>query len=745
MAVATLGLAQAGARPADCGALIGYAPDGKAVVSVPLKNTKVDAEVIGLASRVTVVQTFQNASRTPIEAVYTFPLPEDAAVDRMRIQVGERVIEGQIRKREEARAIYDAARQSGRIATLLDQERPNVFTQSISNIIPGAQVKVEISYVNTVKYEDGEAVFTFPMVVGPRNVSAAPDPDKIAPPTLPPSMRTGADVQLHLSIDAGAPIIGFRSVLHQVRANRRGQRLEIDLARKDEIPNRDFIIRYNIAGDAVKESFLTHAEADGGTFALVLTPPKPDATITPGKREIYFVIDQSGSQNGFPIEKSKELTLAMMDQLRPGDTFNVATFTTTNNVLFEQAVPADGDHIAMASNFVKGLQANGGTDILGVVKLINSLPTSPGRDRIVLLNTDGYVGDEFEILSEVQKGHGARWFTFGIGNSVNRFLIDNIAAEGRGSSEVVTLADTADRAVERLAKRLRTPVLTDIKLSVEGIDVSGVSPGWIPDVYSDQPVVIYGRYNRAGRGRAMLTGMSGGRPYERVLNLTFPQRGDTGSAIETLWARHRVDDLLRQNWAASRQGSQETEGLVTQVTNLALRYHIMSPFTSFVAVEPRVVNVGGRQRTVHVPVDMADGVDMVGHLKDKVFGAPQALFYSAPAGSAGLGGGGNSKGVARSTAQTANTVLRGRSDGSGVPPSSPEAKIAATLRNKKGVLEVQIRLKELTEEALAKLKKAGFKIDDRDKTLPVLFGTVDAKDLEKLSKLDEVLAIDPLL
>lgn len=758
--VALLSLAQATTKPANCGEMTSLATDGRAAFSMPLKNTKVDAEVTGIGARVVVTQTFQNTSKTPLEAVYTFPLPANAAVDRLRADVGGRVIEGEIRKKEEARAIYNHARANGQVAALLDQERPNIFTQSIANIMPGAEVKVEISYVQTLKYEDGEYEFNFPMVVGPRNTMAAPDPGAIAPPTLAPGVRSGADVQLHMTIDAGAPVVSFRPMLHQVRAQRSGDRLVVDLAKANEIPNRDFIFRYSVAGSQVKESFLTHADENGGTFAVLLTPPKPDATIRAGLREIYFVMDQSGSQEGFPLEKSKELTLAMIDQLRSDDTFNVATFTTTNNTLWPEAVPADSAHIAEAKRFVKGLQANGGTNILGVVNLVNSLGVARGRDRIVLLNTDGYVGDEFEILQEVRKAQTSRWFTFGIGNSVNQFLIDAMAAEGRGGSEVVTLAETADRAVTRLAKRLRTPVLTDVQLSVDGVQVQMAGDA-VNDVYADQPVVAYGRYLRPGRGKVVLTGKLGGQPYRREWDADFPARGNAGSAISSLWARQRVDHLLRQSWTAARGGkTEEAAAIERQVTDVALRHHIMSPFTSFVAVEPRVVNVGGKQRQVRVPVDMADGVDMGGRSSDRksmnglalapagtqngaTYGLIQGLARGGTGGGGfGAGGGGKAAAKPASTVATVNAGVA-LSD-LAAAPAKPFEKAAKSLREKKGKLEVSIRLADLKDETLAKLKKAGFKLDEKDKALPVVYGTLDAKDLAALCKLVEVLAVDPI-
>ncbi|HVL39997.1 MAG TPA: VIT domain-containing protein, partial [Fimbriimonadaceae bacterium] len=249
--------------------------DGKPGSLCPLKGTKAHAEVSGFGARVTVVQTFTNPTNQPIEAVYTFPLPHDAAVDRMRMKLGDRVIEGTIRRREEARRIYDAARQAGQAAALLDQERPNIFTQSVANILPKAQVEIEISYVQVLKYEKGTFEFVYPMVVGPRFLGNAADPDKIAPPITPKGTRTGANIELTVNIDAGARLQSLESVLHAVRVDRRPNGGRVTLSRRDEIPNRDFILRYSTATDSVQNALVTHFEPrKGGFFSLILLPPK---------------------------------------------------------------------------------------------------------------------------------------------------------------------------------------------------------------------------------------------------------------------------------------------------------------------------------------------------------------------------------------------------------------------------------------------------------------------------------------
>ena len=301
-------------------------PDGTVTGLCPLKNTDVHATISGFGARVHVVQTFTNPSDTPIEAVYIFPLSDKAAVDSLRIQTGNRVIEGTIKRREEARMIYEQAKAQGQTAALLDQERPNIFTQRIANVMPHEEVKVDISYAEILKYEDSEFEFSFPMTVGQRYLGHVVDPAAISPPISP--TRTGANVHLTVDLDAGAAIQNLTSTLHKVTVERHGtQKARVSLSNLDEIPNRDFILKYRVATDAVQGAFVTHVDPQrGGFFTLAVVPPRAPQADQIAAREVIFVIDQSGSQQGFPIEKSKELTLKMIGSLRPGDTFNVLGF-----------------------------------------------------------------------------------------------------------------------------------------------------------------------------------------------------------------------------------------------------------------------------------------------------------------------------------------------------------------------------------------------------------------------------------
>ena len=711
----------------------------------PLEGTSVDAQISGMGARVTVTQTFVNPTKEAIEAVYTFPLPQDCAVDRMTMQIGSRMIEAEIKRREEARQIYEDAKNNGQAAALLDQERPNVFTQSVANIMPGAKVKIVISYAQLLKFEAGQFEFVFPMVVGPRYTVNAPDPGKISPPIVPKGTRSGANIDLSIALDAGAPIQDMKSVLHKISVQKDDNgRAKIKLTRADEIPNKDFILQYKISTDSIQDAFVTHMGEKGGFFTLMLMPPKVPVSSQITPREVVFVMDQSGSQMGFPIEKSKELTLKLIQTLRPGDTFNVMGFNTEVKMLWPVAKPLNNDTLAQAMAFVKGMQANGGTNLReGAIAALQG-QNDPDRLRLVIFNTDGYVGDEALILDTIQKNRDrARMFTFGIGNGVNRYLIDQMAYEGKGDVEYVTLASDADSAVERFIKRTRTPVLTDVTATFSGVDVYDALPEAIPDVFSDKPVVITGRYRSPGKGKLVLSGKLGGQPWSREIDLDFPAQA-SAPALESLWARQRVGELIRKNYLAmaypdaNRVSNEE-------VIQTALEFGIMTEFTSLVAVEKKIVNLGGKQRTVAVPVEMTDGVSYEG-----IFGQDRRRIVANSPAVLGGAGGASFQANAKSRAvkgQIAYSAMERTKDGGlaevNMSPAERrkyryESRVEKSLRESTGKVEIEVWLSKADAKTIELLRKAGMKIDFTDEKLRVVMGTCNAKQLMDLVQIEWV-------
>jgi Ca-activated chloride channel family protein len=594
----------------------------------PLKHTDVKAEISGFLSRVRVTQEFENPFKEKIEAVYTFPLPARAAVDDMTMTVGDRTVRGRVLRREEAQAVYDAARAGGQVASLLDQERPNIFTQSVANIMPGEKVTVTISYVETLKYEEGQYEFVFPMVVAPRyipgqatsaggrgrspNTTQVPDASKITPPVTPKATRAGHDIAIEVALDAGVPLDDLKSNSHEIDVERQnGWSARVRLKNKGEIPNKDFVLKYDVAGRRVEDALLTHRTDKGGFFTFILQPPERVTVEDVTPKEIVFVLDTSGSMQGFPIEKAKEAMKLALDGLYPQDTFNLITFSGDTHVLFPQPVPATGENLEKAQKFLATREGGGGTEMMKAIKAALDPSDAQGHIRIVCFMTDGHVGNDFEIISEVQKHPNARVFAFGIGSSTNRFLLDKIAEEGRGEVEYVALSDDGSLAARRFHERVRNPLLTDISIDWAGLLVADVYPKRIPDLFSAKPVVLSGRYTRGGRATVRLRGKMSGRETLREITVELPEAQAQHDVLATLWARTRIDDLMSRDEATQQQNNAHADVKET-ITQLGLEYRLMTQFTSFVAVEEMIVTEGGQPRRIEVPVEMPEGMSQEG-------------------------------------------------------------------------------------------------------------------------------------
>ena len=599
-------------------------PTGRAKALCPLKHTDVKAQISGFLARATVTQEFENPFKEKIEAVYTFPLPQNAAVDDMTMTVGDRTVRGKILRREEAEAVYEAAKNNGQTASLLNQERPNIFTQSVANILPGEQIKITISYVETLKYENGSYEFVFPMVVGPRYVPGnasgrqgegfapdtdqVPDASRITPRPAPAGMRAGHDISLEVTLDAGVPLDGLDSKTHETDIERPDDhRARVRLKDEATIPNKDFILRYDVAGKKIEDALLTHSTDKGGFFTMILQPPERVTAEDVTPKELVFVLDTSGSMSGFPIDKAKETMKLALDNLYPYDTFNLITFSGDEHILFPAPVPATKENLAKAQAFLESRQGSGGTEMMKAIRA--SLDPSDKQDhvRIVCFMTDGYVGNDMEIIGEVQKHPNARVFAFGIGDSVNRFLLDNMAKYGRGEVEYVALTDDGSAAAKRFHERVRNPLLTDISIDWNGLPVSDVYPKMIPDLFGAKPVILTGRYAGTGKGTIRLKGKMSGHDFVREIPVDF-STAQPHDVLATLWARNRVDELMSQDFYGAQQGTMKDE-VKQAVIQLGLDYRLMTQFTSFVAVEEMIVTEGGQPRRIDVPVEVPEGVN----------------------------------------------------------------------------------------------------------------------------------------
>ncbi len=596
-------------------------------INLPLKHTSVHADISGFIARVTVEQQFSNTQDSTIEAIYVFPLPDKAAVDAMEMHIGDRVIEGIIKKRDEAQKIYRDAKRQGRTAALLTQERPNIFTQAVANILPGDDIRIQISYVQTLKYDHGTYEFNFPMVVGPRYIPGnpigrsgsgwAPDTDQvpdashITPPVLEPGMRSGHDIEICVHLNAGVPIQGIRSPSHQVIIDSREQYAEISLEPFDTIVNKDFILRYDVAGTLPESAILTHAGPEGRFFSLMIQPQHDIDLQDVTPRELIFVVDCSGSMHGAPLAKAKEAMRRCIRNLHPDDSFQIIRFSSSASRFSPYPIPNTPGNVRRALQYIDTLSGSGGTMMIEGIKAALNYSPQPDKMRIVLFMTDGFIGNEKQILAAIQDRIGsARLFSFGVGSSVNHYLLDRMAEVGRGTVQYVRPDEETETAVNHFYERIENPLLTDIRVDWNGLDVREVYPPAIPDLFSAQPVILVGKYGESGSGTIRITGKYAGEILEQQVHVVLPESEPENDVLGVLWARTRIKALMSRMYHRPRQDLEQ------KITDLALKFKLMSQYTAFVAVSKEIRNVDGKMIPVVVPIEIPDMVDYHG-----IFGA----------------------------------------------------------------------------------------------------------------------------
>lgn len=615
------------------GALRAVNEDGEVILEFPLKHTSVYAQISGFLAQVEVKQHFHNPHKEKIEAVYVFPLPENSAVNEMIMVVGTRNIYGEIHKRIEARQIYEQAKAAGKRTALLEQERPNIFTQSVANIQPGEEIVITIRYVQALKYDRGVYRYVFPMVVGPRFIPGAPtgkkgtgwaedtndvpDASRITPPVLKPGRRSGHDISLTVVLDAGLSIEDLNSKSHDIELTDEDVgKATVSIMQQDTIPNKDFILEYRVAEDKPRSAYLTHFSQQGGYLLLMIQPSLESVTQNLEPKEIFFVVDCSGSMSGYPIQKVKEAMYHCIQGISPDDTFQIIRFSSNASAFSPKPVPATRLHKDEALDYIQALHGSGGTMMIEGIKACLDYPKNPERQRIVFFMTDGFIGNDSQILAAVKEKVGTtRLFSFGVGSSPNRSLLERMAELGRGTAQYIRQDQDAQPVITDMLSRISKPYLTDVQINWAGLSVTDVFPNPIPDLYSAQPLILFARYDVAGQAGITLTGTINGQPYEEQVWIALPNWNPDNGSLASVWAREKIKYLMLKQLGGRIKGIEE------EVTNLALEYNLMSQYTSFVAVD-EVIPEGSDTtlpRTIAIPVPMPDGVSFTG-----VFGPPSA-------------------------------------------------------------------------------------------------------------------------
>ena len=585
--------------------------------ALPLKATRVEAVVAGVIADVTVTQTYANEGSVPLEALYVFPGSTRAAVHGLTMTVGDRRVRAKIQQKDEARATYEAAKSEGKTASLLEQHRPNVFSMAVANILPGDTVEVELRYTELLSPTDGVYEFVYPGVVGPRYSNRpAADSDgpeqRLAVPYLHQDQPPADVFNLSLRLAAGLPIREAASHTHAVDVTYASpSEAHITLDPADPSPsNRDFILRYRLAGDAVQAGLLVSAAPDARGdhyfLAMVQPPARPAPAATP-PRDYVFIVDVSGSMHGFPIETAKHLFGRLLPTLRPIDTLNVLLFSGDNSILSPTPLPATPANLAKAAKFLSHHNGVGGTELLPALRRALALPRPHGNtSRIISVITDGYVGVEPEAYALVRENLGrGNVFAFGIGSSVNRHLIESLARAGQGEPFIVTDTVLAETEATRFAAMIASPVLSGVTARFDGVTARDIEPSSLPDVFAQRPVILFGKWNGGDAGRLQITGRSGGADTGRPFIGELPFATATRVPAETLarlWARTRIASL------SDDRALRKTPELVSAITKLGLEHELLTAYTSFVAVDEVVRRTTPDLETVTQPLPLPEGV-----------------------------------------------------------------------------------------------------------------------------------------
>ncbi len=648
-----LSLSLAYASEDDLGGTIeAITPDGQSF-HLPLVDSDIEAVIDGDIASIKIRQVFQNPSTGPVNATYLFPLNQDAAVHAMTMTVGDEIIRAEIQKKAKARETYERAKRDGKSAALLSQHRPNMFTQEVANLMPEQPVVIELTYAQIIPFKDHAYELVIPTVVGPRYMPAAPrSQDEFQTSNVsyrsddysvsekgtdiagsasgnwvlgpPPSYPDVKGLTIPKSIDpdrlsfratlrSGVDVKNIHSASHKFDIEGNGQERAVSLLDKRIIPNRDLILRYELGGKGVQAGALTHIDERGGFFSLMLTPPDVVADQNIAPRELVFVLDTSGSMNGQPIQASKIFMHEALKALRSDDAFRILQFSSNASEFSRGAVPATESNIRAGRNYVDRLQAGGGTEVVSALNQAFSLPETEGRMRIVIFLTDGYIGNEIEVLRRQAELMGkSRIYAFGVGSSVNRYLLEEMARRGRGMVKYVDPTETSGEAARSLARNIEAPVLTDVSIDWGGLSTEFVTPNPIPDLFAGEAVRLTGRFDPSdvkGLAEIKISGRVVGRKAILPVKVSL-QNGERVSALPIIWARQQIGDLMSDLAAPQnlRISGLSDDGIETDVTKLGLDFDLVTQWTSFVAVSEKIINSDRPAQDKQVALEQPAGV-----------------------------------------------------------------------------------------------------------------------------------------
>ena len=573
--------------------------------SFPLKETNVSVNINGIFAETFVTQTYSNEGQEPINATYVFPASSRVTIHGMKMEIGDEIITAKIKEKEEARHDYEQAKSEGKSASLLEQQRPNVFTMDVANVMPGDIIRIELHYTEMITPTDGIYQFVFPTVAGPRYTSpSVPKSLKAETWIASPFLRLGdtprEKYNINVNLSAGVPITDLQCGSHKIDVAWDNQTsARISLSNPEEFAgNRDFILDYKLTGTEISSGLMLGPGESENFFLLMVQPPERYTPETIPPREYIFILDVSGSMYGFPLDTSKELIRNLAGSLRETDRFNVILFSDSLIQMSPESVPATAENVQKAFALIDNEEGGGGTELAPALETALAIPASPGAARSVIAITDGYISGEREIFDIIGRNIGTpNFFSFGIGSSVNRYLIDGIAKTGLGESFVVTDPSEAAATADRFRTYIQSPILTDVQVTYDGFDVYDIEPPTLSTLFASRPIVLFGKWKGEPSGTIHITGKTGGRDYAEDIPVSAAIPLEANNIIQYLWARTRVERLTDYGMTEDLQANAKKE-----VTELGLRYSMMTPYTSFIAVTEKVRNTEGKSTDVKQPL-----------------------------------------------------------------------------------------------------------------------------------------------
>lgn len=590
-----------------------YIEDGeKSIDGFPLKETKVSTNINGVIADTYVVQTYANEGYKPINARYVFPASTKVTIHGMKMQIGDYEVTAKIKEKEEAKQEFEEAKNEGKSASLLEEQRPNVFTMDVANIMPGDIVNIELHYTELITSTEGTYQFVFPTVVGPRYVSNYEDRDNdskddhwVATPYLKDGNTPPGKYDIIVNLNAGVPINELSCKSHEVNIIKSSEHAaEVTLTNPEEYAgNRDFILDYTLTGQDINSGLMLYSGETENSFMLMVQPPERNFVENIPPREYIFVLDVSGSMYGYPLDTAKELIKNLVTGLRETDVFNLILFSGASMKMSDKSIPATKENIKSALDIIDKEDGGGGTELAPALEKALCIPMNENISRSIVVITDGYISGEPYIFDIINGNlSNTNFFSFGIGQSVNRYLIDGIAKAGLGEPFVVTDTQDAKAISDRFCQYINTPVLTNINVTYDGFDAYDIEPTNIPTLFAERPIILFGKWRGEPSGSIHISGKAGSEDYKQDILVSDFKPDETNTAINYLWARSRVERLtyygFNENEAASKK----------EVTEIGLKYSMMTPYTSFISVIDVVRNKDKESTDVDQPLPLPLGV-----------------------------------------------------------------------------------------------------------------------------------------